>query len=108
MDDNPRTNNYVEGWNRGFNAQITRSHPSIWLLIEALKRECTEARVDLTAEAAGVPAPRKSVNVKANQARLNKTCTEFNHEKPMIHYLRTIAHNILLPPPTCDTRPLGR
>ena len=35
----PRSNNAMEGFNRGFNSQIMCSKPNIWKLLEALQRE---------------------------------------------------------------------
>ena len=35
----PRTNNSVEGWHNGFQRSLMCSHPTIWRLIEHLKKE---------------------------------------------------------------------
>ena len=41
------TNNYCEGWHRGFSQHVRVSHPSIWRFIECLRREADLCRMDL-------------------------------------------------------------
>ena len=37
--DLPRTNNSVEGWHNAFQGSLSCCHPTVWLLIDALRRE---------------------------------------------------------------------
>ena len=39
LDSLPRTNNSVEGWHSGFQRSLMCSHPTVWRLIEQLKKE---------------------------------------------------------------------
>ena len=53
LDAEPRTNNQGEGWNNRFTHLIGYQHPSVWTMIDALKKEdavaCTHIAKDPSA-----------------------------------------------------------
>ncbi|KAE9529589.1 hypothetical protein AGLY_011685 [Aphis glycines] len=50
----PRTNNYVEGWHRGFNNLLSSCHPTIWKFIEAIQKEQSLNEMKINQYIAGV------------------------------------------------------
>ena len=44
----PRTNNPIEGFHNAIHSSVTSTHPNIWTLIDALKKEETLAQTKLT------------------------------------------------------------
>ena len=60
----PRTNNNVEGWHNGLQANINACHPNLWKFLDVLKQEENLSGVKLTQCLAGIPQPeRKSTKM---------------------------------------------
>ena len=90
--DEPRTTNAVEGFHNAMNKNVTATHPSIWKLISALKKEDNLAFFKLTQHRAGAMEPQKVVYRKLNQ-RIKNLVTNYSKEN-RYNYLRSIAHNL--------------
>ena len=71
----PRTNNETEAWNNAFSRQIGHSHPSLYRLLDNLRKDAALVKVALEAEARGKP-PRKRVRRATHelQDRLRSLC----------------------------------
>jgi hypothetical protein len=57
----PKTNNSIEGWHRAFSSLLAASHPTIWQLIEVLKKEqhLTEIKINLFIAGQKPPSAKK-------------------------------------------------
>ena len=72
------------------------SHPSVWKLIELIKKEDVHSRTLLTLHARGEP-PRKRVRQETRRynARLVNLVVQFrNGQRNLEDFLRAIGHNI--------------
>ena len=77
MDDEPRTNNQCEGWNNRFTHLIGYQHPSVWTMIDALKKEDVVACTHIAKYQNGQP-PKKRIRLeyKDMQIHLRKLCED--------------------------------
>ena len=64
LNNEPRTNNQCEGWNNRFKSLIGQNHPSVWTLIEALKREESIVSTQIAKDLNGEPPKKRDVNTK--------------------------------------------
>ncbi|XP_041372658.1 uncharacterized protein LOC121385930 [Gigantopelta aegis] len=91
----PRTNNQCEGWNNRFTHLIGYSHPTIWILTEAIQKDCF-IRTQISEDLIGNP-PAKRVRRKQNnlQARLLTLCQDRQSgRKTVTELLRGVGYNI--------------
>ena len=89
----PLTTNAVEGWHRGFQTLLGASHPSLWKLIEAFKKNDALQEVRQEQVDSGIaPAPTKAA-YKDKQDRLFTVVSKFRLKEPL-GYLRDIAQNL--------------
>jgi len=93
--DLPKTNNAVEGWHRSFSQIIGSYHPSIWKFIEALKKEQSLNEFKLEQYVAGENPPLGRKRYRDSAQRIKAIVEDFNN-RPMLEYLRGIAHNLNL------------
>ena len=67
-DELPRTNNAVEGWNRGFQGHISACAPVFWKFLEVLKKEKIVVRMRILLNEGGhQPPPQRRRYVDCNQ-----------------------------------------
>src|SRR6218665_971288 len=93
--DLPRTNNSVEGWHRGFSELIGANHPTIWKFIDALKTEQNLNEMKIEQYISGqLPNPPRRI-YKETAQRI-KIVVEDYANRPLLDYLRGIAHNLSL------------
>ena len=88
----PRTNNAVEGWHTAFQGSLSCSHPTVWLLIEALRREESLQRTKYLGIMSGEPLRKK--RKYENLERRIKSIIEFREDVEITVYLRHLAYNI--------------
>lgn len=91
----PRTNNFVEGWHRAFQANVGAYHPSFWKFLDTLRKQEDLTRVAISQMVAGgdVP-PRRRQYIDVDQ-RLQRIVADYN-DRDILDYLRGIAHNLAL------------
>lgn len=92
----PRTNNETEAWNRAFAQQIGHSHPSIYTLIDNMRKDNALVIAALEAESRGQP-PKKRVKRASRdlQERLSNLCTaRRDGTKTVIEVLKALGHTI--------------
>ena len=85
-----RTTNTVEGWHRGIQSLLMCSHPTLWLLIEGLDKDCRKQKA---ACLQGIPGVHDG-SVKKYRNLLQKvkrTVHEYGRTE-VLTYLREIAH----------------
>ena len=92
-----RTNNMCEAWNRGFSTLIGHSHPTVWTLIEGLRKDFAMVEGTMRLSQLGQP-PRKRVrrNAKQFQDRLVNICNQYSVEKKLPNTLQSLGHCIRL------------
>ena len=90
----PRTNNSVEGWHTGFQGSLACSHPTVWLLIEALRREEALQRSRYFGVMSGEPQRKKRKYVQL-EGRI-KSVIDSRENRSVTEYLKSIAYNINL------------
>lgn len=89
--DIPRTNNSVEGWHNSFNSMLSALHPSVWIFINALKKEESLNRFKIEQYTAGFEPPMKK-KYKDSTEKLKKICNDFKN-RTVDDYLRGISHH---------------
>ena len=90
----PRTNNSVEGWHNGFQRSLMCSHPTVWRLIEHLKKEEGLQRFSMTQALAGQIVPTRKLYRTCN-TRISNVVNDYSN-RTRLDYLRSIAHNLSL------------
>ena len=92
----PRTNNETEAWNRAFAQQIGHSHPSLFTLINHMRKDNALVVVAIEAESRGQP-PKKRVKKTSRdqQERLYNLCAaRRSGTKTAIEVLKGVGHTI--------------
>src|SRR6218665_1918712 len=90
--DLPKTNNAVEGWHRGFSELLGSNHPSILKFISALQKEQSMNEMTMEQYIAGA-TPALGRRVYRDTAERIKTIVFDYSHRPLLNYLRGIAHN---------------
>lgn len=95
VNDDPRTNNNMEGWHNNFHQRVGRSHEQLGKFIHALQIEqsCTE-NVWEQFSAGRVVATRKRRRYMGYDARLRALVGDWNVDGDIVEYLRGIAYNV--------------
>ena len=87
LQDLPKTNNSVEGWHRGFEAQLTSYHPNIWKFLECIKREQTLSNAKIKQYIVGQEPPLKKRNYRDSAKRIKRIVMNYDANEPIIEYL---------------------
>lgn len=91
-----RTNNLCESWNQQFQKLLGYNHPTVWVAIEAFRKDQSVVETALFNNANGVP-PKKRVKKSTNelQERLQNLCTDYvDRIKGMEEFLRAVGRTI--------------
>ena len=89
----PRTNNHIEGWHRHMQSNVGAYHPNLRTFLGVLRREQALNEVVMTQMSADEPAPPQRGKYKAITQRLTTLVATYEN-RPLLDYLRGIAHNI--------------
>ena len=89
----PRTNNYAEGLDRRLQANLNVYHPTLWKLIEVLKREESLVRTQIAQDVGGHPAPAQRRRYADSAQRILAIVNDYNNRQ-LLDYLRAIANNL--------------
>ena len=92
-DELPRTNNHVEDWHRRLQANLDVYHPTLWKLIDVLKREESLVRTEIAQAVGGHLAPAQRRRYADSAQRILRIVNDYNN-RPMLDYLRAIANNL--------------
>ena len=90
----PRTNNSVEGWHCGFQSSLQCSHPTLWKLLEQLKRENELHKLTVVQLLSGQTYRPKLVYRITNE-RISNVVADYGN-RTFIEFLRGITHNLHL------------
>ncbi|WAR15428.1 hypothetical protein MAR_005552 [Mya arenaria] len=91
-----RTNNLCESWNQQFQKLLGYNHPTVWVAIEAFRKDHSVVETALFNNANGVP-PKKRVKKSTTelQERLQNLCTDYvDRIKGMEEFLRAVGRTI--------------
>ena len=91
IDQQPRTNNCVEGWHNGFQSSLSYSHPTIGRFLTSLQREQSFQEANLAKWEAGEMKPQSKTIKMRNEIIQNLVSDYANRDT--LGYLRGIAHN---------------
>ena len=96
IDNDPKTNNLVEGWNNRFKNLVGHVHPSIWRAINYLKLERKVAVAKISRYAAGiVPYHYAKMEYQRSQENIRNLCIRYRDgEIGIPEFLRGVGHNI--------------
>ena len=92
VDNEPRTNNNMEGWHNSF-SKLVGTHPTIWKFLSSLKLEQNNNELKLERILAGCETATKKKKYRDYDERLQKIVKKYNSDTK-ITYLRSVAHNI--------------
>ena len=93
LNDLPKTNNSVEAWHRGFEAEVGAHHPNIWRFIKCLQKEQSFNEVRIEQYVAGIESEPPRKRYRDSAKRLKSLVQIFNQDN-IIEYIRGIAHNL--------------
>jgi len=99
LNNQARTNNLCESWNNEFFQLVGHDHPSVWLLIDAMRQDDVMAITDIERDGRGEP-PRKRVKkaTRALQLRLQRICgARRDNQKTVAQTLSAAGHSIRFP-----------
>jgi hypothetical protein len=91
-----KTNNACEGFNRAINSMLGAAHPTIFKLLDCLKKqqELTRAKLERIVSG-GAEDDVGRDKYKKSADRLKKTLEEYeDKDETLLDYLRGVAHNI--------------
>lgn len=90
----PKTNNSVEGWHRGFQELLSANHPSIWKFIDAIKRQQSLNELKIEQFLSGIEPPMGSRKYRDCAGRIGRIVQNFEYNVDIEGYVRSLAHNI--------------
>jgi len=92
----PCTNTQCEGWNNHFTHLVQYSHPTIWILIEAIQKGDCFVRTQISEDLIGNPFKKRVRRKQKNlQARLLTLCQDRQSgSKTATELLRGVGYNI--------------
>ena len=88
----PCTNNAAEGFNCAFRQSLTNTHPNLWMLIVAPKKEESLTQTKIVHFKRGDSLSRKKKYKTINE-RLNNLVQRYKKDD-MIDFLRNVTHNL--------------
>jgi hypothetical protein len=90
-----RTNNDLEGWHVRFNAILSRHHPNLWQLIDALQQEHSATEVTINQVIAGNVVNRRNRRSENIQERINRITQRYDNGLATVNeYLTGVSHNL--------------
>jgi hypothetical protein len=93
--DNPRTNNAVEGWHNAFARSVQIAHPTLPRLVVKLQKEQSINQMIVERLIAGEDPPLRKKKYRDLDRRLRSVVLDYGH-RTSIDYLRGCSHNINL------------
>ena len=103
LDEMGKTNNICEGYNRAINSMLSSAHPTIFKLIDCLKKQQDLTRARIEKATAGDSGAATSSKYKDMAQRLKNVVETYNvspkddrdiRNPAFLEYLRGVAHNI--------------
>ena len=88
-----RTTNNVEEWHRALQSLLCLTHPTLWKLIDGLKRHQKLKDTEIEQLVAGRdPVTRKQKYIQLDE-RIRNVVEDYDN-RDYLNYLRGIAHNL--------------
>ena len=92
-DELPCTNNSIEGWHHGCQANVSCLHPTIWKFIDLLEKSQSLNRVNILQAMNGYAAPSQRRKYRDRNVRILAIVDDFPNQH-VLAYLRAIAITI--------------
>lgn len=89
----PRTNSSIEGWHRSFQGHLLPCHQSFWKFLGILKKEKVYVRASILQDQGGHPAHDPRRRYADCNTKILRILDDYPN-RPIINYLRSIAHNL--------------
>ena len=86
----PRTTNACEGSHNAFGSLLNASHPSVWVLFDAIIKDAAIQKKLVMDEHSGRPAAKNRKYVELNE-RVKQTVTDYPNKVDKVRYLRCLA-----------------
>lgn len=97
VNDEPRSDNPVEGWRHAFSGSVQNAHANIGKFINALKDEQTLIHTTLSQiNNSRPPAPKRREKYRDLNERLKTIVLNYNYNIAIIECLETVAHTVKL------------
>jgi len=74
----PKTNNSVEGWHKAFSSLLAATHPTIWRLIDTLKKEQGLTEIKINQLMVGQEPPTKRKKYREVATRIENIVATYN------------------------------
>ena len=91
----PLTNNAVEGWHNSFRFLVNCQHPSVWRLLEAMKKSNNMQLMRWEQLNANLEHTTTKAKYKARNERIQEIVRNLP-DTPPLDFLRAIAHTLRL------------
>ena len=88
----PRTNNSIEGWHNALGYASACRHPSIWKLIELLKKEHRITEMKIAQYRSGGEISKQKRKYRKLDERISSLVSNF-YSMSLYDFLRAVAHN---------------
>ena len=92
LDNLPKTNNWVEGWQCRFETEVGAHHPNIWRFVKCLQKEHSFNEVQIEQHVAGIEAEPSRKRYADAAKRIQRLVEAFDPDD-VVEYIRGIAHN---------------
>lgn len=87
-----RTNNFVEGWHNGFNRLLGATHPTIWKVIDGLKKQQTITVIKIEQFRRGDDFINKHTKRKVSADSRIKNLADKYDGSDKLYYISGISH----------------
>lgn len=97
VNNEPRTNNVVEGWNNKMRHLVGHQHPTIWKIIRSFQMEhASNVTIMGQLQIGGAPPRKRTKLLHVNlQRRLQRLCIALNNgERDVANFLTSVGHTI--------------
>lgn len=90
-----KTNNALEGWHHGFHHMLGGDHPTVWRLIDGLKKQQSLNELRITQYQSGQAPPPSRKRYRYSAEKLRRVVESYGNMS-IIDYLGGIANNLKL------------
>lgn len=93
VDEEPRTNNQLEGWHRRFSGIVGKAHPNVHELLQRLREEQSHTEIVISQLVAGQAPKSSRAKYQSLNKRIKRIVDQY-YDRPLLDYLKGLALNI--------------